>query len=84
MTKPHERGEPLFLPDPEPDGIRVHLAALCGFLVGLGAASLLWLVLDRPGPIATLLLFTVVPVSFAYASARWGRVFWESLRDAIW
>lgn len=84
MTNQRERGEPLFLPNPEPNGLVVLVGAVCGFLVGLGAAGLVYLGLRGLGPISTLLLFTVVPVAFAYAAARWGRVFWEFLRDAIW
>ena len=83
MTTPRAEEEELFLPDPEPEPIAAKLRAVCGFLVGLGIAGVTWLKLHGLGQAGTMLLFTVMPVGFAYCAARWGDAFWAWLKDGV-
>ena len=81
MTTPESQEEDkLFLPDPEPEPIVVIVRALCGFVFGLFWAGVFWVQLRGPGMAPTLLLFTVLPVVFAYAAARHGDGFWKYWR----
>lgn len=86
MTDPRQREEPLFLPDPEPEGIVVVVRAVCGALAGLFVAGVTWLNwYDDLGRIATILLFIGLPVALACWAVRHGDAFWERwIRNAFW
>lgn len=72
--------EKLFLPDPEPEPIVIKVRAVCGFVFGLFWACVFWVQLRGLGMAPTLLLFTVLPVAFAYGAARYGDEFWKQWR----
>jgi hypothetical protein len=85
MTAPKQEEEyKLFLPDPEPEPAAVTLKAVCGFLIGLVIAGVVWLQWRDLGQPLTILLFTVVPVGLAYGATKCDDEFWRNLKDDFW
>jgi hypothetical protein len=72
--------DPKVYPDPpEPDRLAVGVRAVCGALLGLVLATVLWMRLGGLGPWSSLVEFSGV-VAFCVCSAvKYGDSFWESL-----
>jgi hypothetical protein len=87
MTDPRQREEPLFLPDPEPEGIVIVVRAVCGAVAGLFVAGVVWLnfLYDELDTVPTILWFAGMSAWFAYWTVRRGDAFWERwMRNPFW
>ena len=79
--------EPKVYPEPQPDRGELVVRGVCGALLGLAAAVVIWMRSGGFGPWASVALFSAAVIVCTLGSIRHGDSFWYGLlrrgREAI-